>query len=296
MTDAASLTEAVAQAAARLRAAGFTEVEARIDASVLARHALDWDLARWLGHQRDPAPAGFGPVFDALLARRAAREPVAYITGVREFFGRPFRVSPAVLIPRPETEGLVERALVAIDAMGPDPRVLDIGTGSGAIAVTLAAERPRARVDATDVSAEALAVARDNATRQGVAARVAFRHGAYLAEATGPWDVIVSNPPYVADGDRATLAPDVAGHEPHLALFSGADGLTCIREIVHLAPTYLASGGWLLFEFGFGQADAVRALIDGTPGLTFVELLPDLQGIPRIAVAQESVPCSMIRP
>lgn len=285
MTVASSLTEAVAQAVARLSAAGLPEAEARIDASVLARHALGWDLAHWLGHQRDPAPAGFGPTFTALVARREAREPVAYITGVREFFGRAFRVSPAVLIPRPETEGLVERALAAIDAIGPDPRVLDIGTGSGAIAVTLAAERPQARVDATDISAEALAVARDNAARL-VGPRVAFHHGAYQADAMGPWDVIVSNPPYVAGIDRDTLAPDVAGHEPHLALFAGRDGLACIREIVRLAPAHLAPRGWLLLEFGFGQADAVRDLITATPGLTRVELVPDLQGIPRVAIAR----------
>ena len=143
---------------------------------------------------------------------------------------------------------------------------------------------------ATDVSAGALSVARGNASRLGVAGRVTFAQGAYLAGASDRWDLIVSNPPYVAEASRSTLSPDVVDHEPHLALFADADGLACIREIVRLAPAHLALRGWLLFEFGFGQADAVRGLLAATPGLTLVELVPDLQGIPRVAIARTAHP------
>lgn len=293
MSGRASLAEAVAHGAARLMAAGRPDGEARVDAAVLARHVLQWDLATWLGHHRDLVPSSFAADFDRAITRRAAAEPVAYITGQREFYGRAFRVTPAVLVPRPETELLVERALTVIDGAGATsrpPSALDIGTGSGAIAVTLMAERPAARVAATDISPDALDVARDNAARHGVNTQLTFHEGAFVADAVGPWDLIVSNPPYVADADRGTLAPDVVGHEPHLALFSGADGLTCIREIVRLAPANLVPGGWLLFEFGFGQAHAVRALIDATRELRFLEFIPDLQGIPRVAVARHREP------
>ena len=234
----------------RLEAAGIEPSEAARDAALLARHVLGWDAAALLTHEPDPAPEGFEPAFAALLERRARREPVAYLRGVQEFWGRDFMVSPAVLIPRPETELIVEEALrlpapgSRLPAPGSRlPSFLDIGTGSGCLAVTLAAELPGARVVATDISRAALDVARANAARHGVADRVEFREGSYLAGATGPFDVIVSNPPYITDADYASLAPEVRTFEPAEALASGPDGLRDIREILTRAPAALAPGG-----------------------------------------------------
>lgn len=281
-----TFSEAVARAAARLVSSGFERVDAEADAAVLARHILQWDLAQWLGHMRDQVPASFGESLDALIARRSAREPVAYITGTREFYGRSFLVSPAVLIPRPETELVIELALVhgCTGAQVHGCNIADIGTGSGCLAVTLALELPNARVVATDISPAALEVARLNASLLGDRDRVAFRHGAYFAGSTTLFDMIVSNPPYVAETDRADMQRDVVDFEPPTALFSGPNGLACIRELVRLAPEHLRPGGTLLFEFGFGQADAVRALIRSSR-LIFVAIHNDLQGIPRVAVA-----------
>lgn len=278
-----SITAHVVRAAAALESAGLTPADARQDAAVLARHLLRWDLAHWLGHQRDEAPGGFAVAFTQLIARRAAREPVAYITGEREFYGRTFSVSPAVLIPRPETELLVDAALKRA-AVFPAPRLVDVGTGSGCIAVTIAAELSRATVVATDISAAALEVAAANAARHGVADRIEFRHGAFFAGLDGPVDMVLSNPPYVPARDRAAMAPEVEGHEPNEALFSGGDGLDCVRSLIALAPDHLRRGGVLIFEFGYSQAAKVKQFIACQPALQLQEIVPDLQGIPRVAV------------
>ncbi len=271
-------------------AAGFNVDSARRDASLLARHVLRWDLAHWLGHQRDTAPAGFDAAFADLIARRATREPVAYITGEREFYGRPFVVSSAVLIPRPETEFIVEAALeAAAQTKIEAPVVIDLGTGSGCVAVTLAAELPHAKVTATELSATALAVAQDNAARLGVGDQIAFREGAYFAGWPGTADIIVANLPYVAERDRPAMVADVVKHEPGIALFGGHDGLDCIRELLQLAPAHLRPGGTLIFEFGCGQDDEVAALINGVPALRLREIRNDLQGIPRVAIVARSV-------
>ncbi len=283
MPGGVSLTEHVARAAAALESAGLDAVNARQDAAVLARHALGWDLAYWLGHQRDDAPGRFEPAFAPLVARRAAREPVAYITGEREFYGRPFTVSPAVLIPRPETELLIEAALTYA-ARFREPRIVDVGTGSGCIAVTIAAELHRAAVAATDISAAALEVAAANAARHGVADRIEFRRGAFFAGITGPVDLVLSNPPYVSDRDRAAMAPEVEGHEPSEALFGGGDGLDCVRSLIALTPGCLRAGGVAIFEFGFGQAAHLKELVACQPDLRVLEILADLQGIPRVAI------------
>jgi release factor glutamine methyltransferase len=272
----------VARAAATLEAAGVPADEARQDAALLARHVLNWDLGTWLTRLRDDAPEDFSEPFARVIARRARREPVAYITGEREFFGRSFRVSPAVLIPRQETELIVEEALAAGGAT-----VVDIGTGSGALAISLALELPDARVVATDISPAALIVARDNADRLGATGRVEFRAGAFFAGADDPVDLIVSNPPYVAERDRLTLMPEVADFEPDTALFSGPDGLDTIRELFRLAPRRLTSGGTFIVEFGLGQAGAMRALVDEQPGLRLIRIREDLQRIPRVLVARK---------
>lgn len=282
-TDAASIASIVARAAGTLESRGISAADARQDAGVLARHVLGWTLEHWLGHQRDQAPGDFAAAFAAAVARRALREPVAYIVGEREFYWRPFTVSSAVLIPRPETELLIEAAISASGAYR-YPEIIDVGTGSGCIAVTMAAEMTHATVMATDISAPALGVAAANAARHGVADRVLFRRGAFFAGLAGPVDMVLSNPPYVPNRDRATMAPEVEGHEPAQALFAGGDGLDCVRSLIALTPDMLRPGGALIFEFGFGQAAHVRQLIACQPALHLTEVLPDLQGIPRVAV------------
>jgi release factor glutamine methyltransferase len=218
-----------------------------------------------------------------LIARREQREPLAYITGVREFWGLAFEVSPAVLVPRPETELLVEAALARWPLSSP-LRAADVCTGSGCIAIALAHERPAASILATDLSAEALEIAGRNAVRHHVAARVECLRTDLLEDAPGTFDLVVSNPPYVPEGDRAGLQAEVS-HEPDLALFSGTDGLNAIVRLAAQAESRLKPGGLFLFEFGAGQEDQVRTVIAARSGLRLIELKHDLQGIPRTAIA-----------
>jgi release factor glutamine methyltransferase len=215
---------------------------------------------------------------------------MAYLFGGQEFYGRMFEVTSGVLIPRPETEIIVEAALQRF----PDDRsvlhIADIGTGSGCLAITLAKERPAARVLATDVSKATLLVARQNANRHDVEDRIVFAlsdllAGASLA-ASNLFDLIVSNPPYVPDADRATLQPEVRDHEPAEALFAGSDGLDVIRRMIPAAAGRLKTGGSLIFEIGVGQDTAVGELISAVPGLRMMDLRNDLQGIPRTVVAE----------
>jgi release factor glutamine methyltransferase len=272
------------EARERLRAAGVSVRSAGLDAEVLARHVLGWDRAAWVTRADSPASPAFLDAYGSAIARRAAREPVAYIVGRREFFGRDFAVSPAVLVPRPETELIVEWVLRTVP-VAPAPRIVDVGTGSGAMAVTLAAERPEWHVLGTDISPEALVVARANAETIGVADRVTFVAGDLLAPASGPLDVIVSNPPYVARRDAPGMLPDVRDHEPHVALFGGPDGLDLPRRLLHEAFAKLAPGGWLAMEFGYGQADTMAEAATNA-GLQVIEILSDLQGIERTLIAR----------
>ncbi len=251
---------------------------------MLARSVLDWTAADWLSRSREPASAAFLAAYHPLITRRVDREPVAYLTGVREFFGRPFRVTRDVLIPRPETELLVE-VVLGLPSRPSAPTVADVGTGSGCIAVTLALEWRAARIQASDVSLAALEVAAENARVHGVGERVTFRHGPLLSAGRGPFDVIVANLPYVPTRDRAALEPEVAAHEPAVALFGGADGLDVIGALVEDAASALNVGGVLALEIGQGQADAVCAHIERTPGLTVVDVHPDLRGVPRVVLA-----------
>ena len=215
---------------------------------------------------------------------------MAYLYGGKEFYGRMFEVTSAVLIPRPETEIIIEAALQRF----PDDRavlqIADIGTGSGCLAITLAKERPAARVLATDISKAGFLVAQQNANRYGVEDRIVFALGDLLAEGSqttsNRFDLIVSNPPYVPDGDRATLQPEVRDYEPAEALFAGPDGLDVIRRMIPAAAARLKTGGSLIFEIGVGQGAAVGELISATPGLRMVGLRNDLQGIPRTVVAE----------
>jgi release factor glutamine methyltransferase len=257
------------------------------DARVLARFILGWDAARLLTHDDDPEPAGFAERYEALVERRARFEPVAYVTGEKEFWNLSFEVSPAVLIPRPETEAVVEAALARFPGDVPIT-VADVGTGSGCLAAALSKARPLAAITATDISAESLHVARRNAARHDVANRIRFIETDLLEGVEGPFNLIVSNPPYVPERDRATLQPDVRDYEPALALFAGDDGLAIVRRLLTQATSRLVPGGTLMFEFGFGQADAVTGLIASAPGLTLIELTPDLQGIPRVAIVDRA--------
>lgn len=281
----------------RLEAAGIPRAEAALDAELLARDALGWDRATWLTRRDDDERAveqqtvaargigAFRAAFDARVARRVMREPMAYIRGTQEFYGREFLVGPGVLIPRPETELVVEEAKAA--AMGRrTPRLADIGTGSGCLAVTLALELPSAAIVASDTSAEALTIARGNAAAHQVGARITFVETSYLTGVAGLFDLIVANPPYVREAERASLAPEVRDHEPEAALFSGQDGLRDIRAIAQAATTALKPGGVLVVEIGMGQADAVTAVMTAAGLAGELTLRHDLQGIPRVAVAQ----------
>jgi release factor glutamine methyltransferase len=275
-----------ADAARRLEAVGFDPGDARLDATVLARSVLNWDQADWLTNNRAPATAAFSSAFDALVRRRIEREPVAYLTGEREFYGRTFHISRDVLIPRPETELLVDEALERIPAG--ESLVVDVGTGSGCVAITLALEAPEVRVVATDVSGRALDVARRNAERLGATGRVSFVESSLTAELSRTADLVVSNPPYVATTDRSTLPRDVRDYEPALALFGGADGLDVIRPLVEASGRALKPGGWVVFEIGAGQADQIERLLADHARWGDVTIAPDLAGIRRVVSARRT--------
>jgi release factor glutamine methyltransferase len=225
------------------------------------------------------------------LARRLAGEPVQYITGRAAFRGLDLAVGPGVLIPRPETEGLVEAVLAVLAAeraRWPAPRVLELGTGSGAIALSIAAEFPAARVTATDVSLEALEVAACNAAAGGLAERVRFRHGDWFEPLARDetFEAVVANPPYIATSEWDALPHEVRAHEPARALFSGATGLEALREIVDLAPLHLVAGGVLALEIAESRADEVEAWLEGGHDWERVALRADLAGRPRILLAR----------
>ena len=283
--DPMSLSATLAAARARLVAAGIQPDEATIDVDVYATTILGWDRATLLGNLRDATPPALEPQFSQWIARRERREPTAYIVGSREFWGRQFLVTSAVLVPRPETEFIIEEALARLRAFA-EPQIADIGTGSGILAVTLAAEVPAAMVTATDLSSEALQVAQQNAERHGVGTRVAFVHTSYLDDVPGAFNLIVANPPYVRDSDRPALARDVR-HEPDIALFGGPDGLRDVAGVLDAAVQKLTSGGWFVMEFGYGQEDDVRRLVDARRPLRLDHVRDDLQGIARTAIIQK---------
>ena len=277
-----TLRQALTAARDRLVDAGVPPDEAAIDVELFARTILGWDRARMITASMQGAPAALEPTFSAWVARRATREPSAYIIGMREFYNLELEVTPAVLIPRPETEMIVEAALPLL-ARTLDARVADVGTGCGNIAVTLAHEARRSTVVATDVSGEALAVAKRNAARHGVVDRIEFVETPYLDGVEGPFDLIAANPPYVRETDRGGLSPSVL-HEPAVALFGGANGMRDIEGVLEATAAKLRQGGWLIMEFGFGQEDDVRARVAVHDDLRFDRVLADLQGLPRTAV------------
>jgi release factor glutamine methyltransferase len=278
--------ERVAAARQALRAAGIGADEAELSARVLAEHVLGWDAARFFTRAHEPEPSAFGSHYQKLVTRRAAREPLAYITGCQEFWGLPFEVSPAVLIPRPETELIVEAALELSRKWDNPLVVADACTGSGCLAVALARELPRASVVATDISESALEIARRNAAYHKTADRIRFVQADLLDGINGPFDLIVANPPYVRQRDRPALQPEVRDYEPGVALFGGDSGIDVVAALVKGAPQRLRRGGYFICEFGFGQDPAVEELIHGASELTMVGLRRDLQGIARTLIAQ----------
>jgi release factor glutamine methyltransferase len=272
------IRDLLADAAARLGGA-----QARHEAELLLLHALQRPRSWLFAHATDLLGQGERDSFHTLLARRVAGEPVAYITGQWGFWTLQLEVTPATLIPRPETELLVEQALARLPAEQPCA-IADLGTGSGAIALALASERPLAQVMATDFSAEALAVATRNAARNTVA-NVAFAQGAWYAPLQGRrFDLIASNPPYIASDDPHLARGDLR-FEPATALASGHDGLDDIRLIADGATAHLLPGGWLLLEHGWDQGAAIRALLQQV-GLNEVETVQDLEQRDRVTLGR----------
>lgn len=273
------------------RARGIDSPE--LDARVLIGHALGLDHAALAARADQPLSDEQRNAIAALAARRLAHEPVARITGIREFWSLPLRVTDATLVPRPETETVVEAVLDALDNRGPRSRawrIADIGTGSGAIALALLAELPNAVAAATDIDAAAVVVARDNARRFGVT-RAAYLVCDMVSALRGPFDVIVSNPPYIATADVDRLAPEIRQFDPRLALDGGADGLHCYRALAAAVGPLLAGNGILVVEVGKDQAEPVAALI-AAAGLAPMAPRPDLNGLPRALIA-ENVACDV---
>jgi release factor glutamine methyltransferase len=263
----------VEQALANARGKGLD----RLASQLLLLHALGRqpdDRAWLIAHDTDVLTTAIEDRFKALCERRAAGEPLAYLTGRQAFYGLELQVDPRVLVPRPDTETLVDWALAVLEC-ATQPAVLDLGTGSGAIALAIKHECPEARVSALDASPGALVVAAGNALR--LALEVDFAAGCWLEGVRSQYDLIVSNPPYIADGDPHLPA---LTHEPTQALVSGADGLNDIKSIIGAAPENLRPGGWLLLEHGYDQAASVRALLAGA-GFTDVHSRRDLAGIER---------------
>ncbi len=272
-----TLDQAVQQATTRI---------ARRDAERLLEHLLHRDRAWLMTHSDQALLPAMDDRLQALVARRAAREPLQYLLGEQEFYGLALRVTRDTLIPRPETEHLVEAVLHWCGQQPMPLRIVDVGTGTGAIALALAQHLPAAEIAACDVSPAALAVAVENAERLGLSGRVAFRLSDLLAGfGDDRFDAVVSNPPYIPAGDAAEMQPEVRDHEPHLALFAGADGLAIYRRLVAEAGVRLRAGGLLAMEIGYAQSEALRGLLDGWQEVRFVD---DYAGIPRVVMATRS--------
>lgn len=283
--NAPTLASLVRDAATRLGDRLGPDQDARFDVELIARHVLGWSPETWIARSRETPPPDFLEPFETLVARRARREPIAYILGTKEFWGLDFEVTPAVLIPRPCTETLVEEGLAAIDRLAADGRrlrVADVGTGSGSVAISLAVHRPSIDVFASDISADALEVARRNAARHGVADRVRFIHGSLL-DGVPDVDLVVSNPPYIGIHNRMSVMPDVWAYEPLPALFGGGDGLETTRELLRQVAARQPVPP-LLFEFGTAE-EKIRAAVEQA-GLRLVRAPRDLAGLAGVACVE----------
>ena len=285
-----TIAEAIQKAAARLSAHKIDH--ARLDAEVLLCHALGRDRAWLLVHMQDRLDDEGGRVYEQYIDRRSVREPLQYITGLQEFWGLPFFVTPDVLIPRPETELIVERALGVKDTDSP-PVIVDLCTGSGCIAVSLAKELPLARIFGTDRSGAALDIARRNARQNGVAELIQFLEGDLFVplsgiDLIGHIDIITANPPYIRNDELDTMQPEVRDFEPEIALIAGPRGTEIAERIINAAATHLRPGGSLIMEMGIGQAEELRKLITYNDRyVAKIEVLKDLAGIERVIVAQK---------
>jgi release factor glutamine methyltransferase len=281
-----TLRQLLADADAMLRTGPHAE-KARLDAETLLLHLLKQSRAWLLAHSDDHSDATAQAEFVDLIARRRAGEPIQYITGETEFFGLPFHVSPDVLIPRPETEHLVEEVLrLSAHLNQQQLRIADIGTGSGAIAVALAYKLPQAHISATDISHQAMAIAQSNADRNHVADRIQFLAGDLLAPLIGQtFHILASNPPYVPLRDRESLSVEVREYEPVTALFAGQDGLAIYQRLIPEAQNFLDPGGWLALEIGHGQQAQIEELLRAS-SYRDIHFVPDYQGIPRVAAAR----------
>jgi release factor glutamine methyltransferase len=278
------LSQAIQSAIAELEAARIDAP--RISAEVLVFHVLGCDRAYLFAHPERELTVAEQSAYEALVSRRAAGEPLQYLTGHQEFWRADFLVSPAVLIPRPETEHLIEAVLNLVHrfSSGPQLKIIDVGTGSGAIAITLARELPQAEVYAVDLSPDALEVARTNAQRLG--ASVYFTQSDVLDGVVrdASFDFVVSNPPYVGLDEADKVQEVVRHYEPHMAVFAGEHGFDVIRRLIPQAHEALRPGGWLLMEIGYSQSEAVMALLTAWQE---VHAIPDLAGIPRVIAAQK---------
>jgi release factor glutamine methyltransferase len=283
MSEVWTIGKVVRWAADDFRARGIESP--RLEAELLLAHALGLDRMKIIVEQDRPLSPEELARYRDLIKRRRAREPVAYIRGEREFWGRPFRVDRRVLIPRPDTEALVETALRRTVRLSMSGRALDLCTGSGCVATTFALERPGWTVTGSDLSPDAIAVARDNAARLGAVWNVRWLEGD-LFEPVGEerFDLVTANPPYIAEGEAAALSPDIRDHEPHLALFGGPRGLDVTARIVAEAPRHLRPGGVLALEIGAGQADDVAAMLERA-GLSAIERTRDYGGHDRVVSA-----------
>jgi release factor glutamine methyltransferase len=297
---ATDVRAALKEGMAQLRAANVPS--STLAAELLLMHALGRDRTWLYTHPEAELDASVAREYFRLIARRAAGEPTQYLTGKQEFWGLEFEVTPAVLIPRPETEHVIEVALERLGPRGikinmhtgeasPPLRIADVGTGSGCLAVALAHELPHAEIFATDISAAALEVALRNATRHRVAKRIRFLQGDLLKpvpSSPGSFDLIVSNPPYVAHDDAATLAREVREHEPHTALFGGPSGIEIYERLVEQADELLRSAGVLVLELGYNSAQHARAILVAQRHWVNVSVTNDLAGIPRVLAAERA--------
>lgn len=278
-----TITQAINEGASQLKASGVEQD--RRTAGVLLAHVLGIDRTHLLTKSNEHIT---GPQYEdyfKLIQRRAAGEPLQYITGHQEFYGLDFRVTPAVLIPRPETEFLVERIINLMDDSMTSPLIVDVGTGSGCIAVTLAVNVPRARVIATDLSGAALEVARTNAERHGANDRIEFLQGDLVEpleahHLENSVDVLASNPPYVNEQNAELIQREVRDWEPREALFGGVEGLDFYRRLLVEGLTFVRPGGYMIFEIGYNQLDAITEIIAALEW-ELVDVVNDLQGIPR---------------
>jgi release factor glutamine methyltransferase len=299
-----TLIEAINSAEKKMAAAGVHE--ARRDAEVLLCRALKKDRAWLLAHIREPLGSAQETAFQQSIEQRARREPLQYITGQQEFWGLEFAVNSDVLIPRPETELIVETVLARTRDRAGRIMLIDLGTGSGCLAVSLAKELPAARVFASDKSPAALITARANAQRHGVSERIRFFEGDLFEpldelDIAGQTDIIVANPPYIPQADRPSLQPEVRDYEPAMALFAGADGAEVQERILNEAPRFLTTTGMVIMEMGIGQAERLVGLIRSNSRYQSYDVLKDLAGIDRVIVActsrqSHSRSCSCVEP